>query len=401
MLALTAGTVIDGLGSSPRRNATIVIEGHRIVEIGEATEFGSEVDIVDLEGRTVLPGLIDCHIHFGLMASELLSKQSERIGLLAARTVNALAATLAAGCTTARDLGGLDAGFRDGLAERVIRGPRILTSVVMIGPTNGMDDPTTTQGSLSLRVPWLSNSVADGAAQVRARVREALRYGADVVKIGVTGGASVPRIGPYQQLFCRDEIEAAVDEAHRAGVRVACHALGGPGLMTAVESGVDSIEHGCDLDEAAAREMADRGTWYVPTMAAYELHSERGPADVRERASRMHELHVRSLDRARRAGVRIAMGSDAGNYGEFAFSRELDALVRAGMSPMDAILAGTRWAAECLGLEGSTGSIEAGKDADLIVLEAGDPLADITALSRSSNIRMVFQRGRLVAERPA
>jgi imidazolonepropionase-like amidohydrolase len=391
-LALTGGVIVDGTGSAPRRDATLVVEDGKIAAVTRERVADPEVRVVELAGRTVVPGLVDTHVHFAPWGLNLIGHQDRSLMLLAAETVQALRTTLEAGCTTARDLGGLDAGFREAVARGLIAGPRLAVSVVIISPTNGIADATTAQGLASPAVPGMPTPECNGPYAARAKVREVLRAGADVVKIATSGGVSSPKIAPRRPIFTREEVEAIVDEAHMAGVPVTCHALGGPGVLTAVTAGVDTIEHGGWLDEACVKEMAARGTWYVPTFSVYRWHGTIGPAFKQARAREMREHHLRSFARAVEAGVRIAAGTDAGAYGYGDTALELELMVEAGLTPMQAIETGTRRSAECMGLSDTVGTLEAGKAADLIVLD-GDPLQDIGVLRRAERRALVMQAG--------
>jgi imidazolonepropionase-like amidohydrolase len=395
-LALAGGVLIDGTGGPPRRDATLVVEGGKITAVTRERVTGPDVRVVELGGRTVMPGLIDTHVHFAPWGMNLIGAQDRSLMLLAAETVHALRTTLEAGCTTARDLGGLDAGFREAVARGLIAGPRLTVSLVIVSPTNGIADATTAQGLASPVIPGMPTPECNGPYGARAKVREVLRAGADVVKIATTGGVSSPKIEPRRPIFTREEVEAIVDEAHMAGVPVACHALGGPGVLMAVTAGVDTIEHGGWLDAACVKEMAARGTWYVPTFSVYRWHGTRGSAFKQERARAMREHHLRSFALAVEAGVRIAVGTDAGAYGYGDTGLELELMVEAGLSPLQAIEAGTRRSAECLGLAATVGTLEAGKAADLLVLD-GDPLQDIGVLRRPEQRALVMQTGLPVA----
>lgn len=402
-IALENCRLIDGRGSPSRDGMTVVIEGDRIAEVrpddGAAGDAASRRDtfVVSLCGRTVMPGLIDCHIHFALWAFDLLNHLDQPLSYLHARTQHALEEVLRAGCTSARDLGGLDAGFRAAVDDGLCRGPRLRTSVTIISPTNGIADSTKLQGISVPVPPGMPSPGCDGADNARQRVRELVRAGADLIKLAVSGGVSSPRRSPHQRLFTADEVSAIIDEAHAWGLSVACHALGGPGPLTAIRAGADTIEHGVWLDDECVEEMAARGTWYVPTFAAYEAHELRGGPLQREFASQMKESHRASFDRARAGGVRIASGSDAGVY-DFDFKRELELLVEAGMSPSDAIVAATSDAAECIGAAGEVGAVRPGLLADLLVVE-GDAYADIRQLTRPGSISAVFKGGQLVHDR--
>src|SRR5438034_10253643 len=243
--------------------------------------------------------------------------------------------------------------------------------------------------------PSLPPSVADGIDAIRTTVRTMVRAGADQIKCARTGGASSRAgHGPRDSEYTLEEMKALVDEAHALGRRVMCHALGGPGLRVAIEAGVDSIEHGCYLDED--RElipmMAERGIFFVPTLTVYEYHRESPAPYVRERAHALRAHHVDSVGRALAAGVKIVAGTDAGGHGHPNNALELALLVAAGMTPMLALQAATSRAAECLGLEQEIGTIEKGKWADLILVE-GDPLRDVTVLQDARRIKQVIKGG--------
>jgi imidazolonepropionase-like amidohydrolase len=391
--ALVGGVLLDGQGGPPRPGTTLVIDGSRIAEVCHERAFGPDVRVVDLGGRTLIPGLVDCHVHLAPWALGLAAHHDRRLMELAAETVRALRTTLEGGCTTARDLGGLDPGFRDAVARGVVPGPRLQVSLVIVSPTNGMADPVTVQGLRSPTVPGIPDPECNGPDGVRAKVREVLRAGADVVKIAVSGGVSAPRLPPRRPIFTVEEIAAAVDEAHRAGAPVTCHAVGGPNALAAVRAGVDTIEHGAWLDDETVAEMARRGTWYVPTFAIYRWHATRGTALRQARARELIEPHRQSFARARAAGVRIALGTDSGAYGYGETALELELMVEAGLSPAEALAAGTGRAAECLGLAAETGTLAAGKAADLVVLE-GDPLRDITVVGQPEVRALVLAAGR-------
>jgi imidazolonepropionase-like amidohydrolase len=385
--ALVDCSVLDGNVTVPQPGVTILLEDEVIVAVGGEREFPPDVNVQDMAGRVVMPGLIDCHIHFALWSLDLLGHQDTPLSYLSAQTYKAMSDALRAGCTSARDPGGLDAGFRDAVNDGLAPGPRLQTSITIISPINGICDGSKSLGVTVPYMPGMPSPECTGPVEARAKVREVVRAGADFIKIATTGGVSSRRRAPQQQLFTVEEVSAIVDEAHAWGRPVACHALGGPGLLMAVQCGVDSIEHGVWLDDETVREMAKRGTWYVPTLSTYELHARQGGPLQKARAAEIIMSHADSVRRAREAGVRIACGSDSGVY-DFNFAFELELLVATGMSPGEAIAAATSRAAECLGWQAEVGALRPGMRADLLVLER-DPTRDITVLQDASAVRVI------------
>jgi len=407
MTVLRGATVIDGTGAPPARDATLVVQDGRIESIassaGGPPPAGHEV--IDATGLTVLPGLIDCHDHLASHSYELAARWglSEPASTRSVRTARVIEQTLAAGYTTVRDAGGLDAGFRAAVDEGLIRGPRLLTAVAIISPIGGIGDRVSPSGHECLvpHDPALPASVANGVEDVRRVVRTMIRAGADVIKCATTGGASSRAgHGPSDPAFNLDEMRALVDEAHAQGRRVMCHALGGPGLRLALQAGVDSIEHGCYLDEdpELIPMMAERGIVLTPTLLVYVYHSESKAPHVRERSRALRDHHRETIRRALAAGVRVVAGTDAGGHGHPPNAGELPLLVAAGLTPMQAIQAATSWAAECVGLDREIGTLEKGKRADLIAV-AGDPLADVSVLADAARIRLVLKDGVVAARR--
>src|SRR5436309_2067814 len=249
--------------------------------------------------------------------------------------------------------------------------------------------------------PALPRGVANGVDDVRRVVRLMIRAGADVIKCATTGGASSRAgHGPKDPAFDAEEMRALVEESHAQGRKVMCHARGGPRLRLALEAGVDSIEHGCYLDEdpELIPMMAERRTFFVPTLTVYTYHSESKAPHVRERSRALRAHHVASIHRALAAGVRVVAGTDAGGHGHPPNAAELEHLVAAGLTPMHAIQAATSIAAECVGLAREIGTVEKAKRADLVVV-AGDPLADVRVLQEEERIRLVVKDGAIVVRR--
>jgi len=407
MLILRGGTLIDGTGRTPVRDATVVIEDGRVetVTSGAAATWPSSAEVIDVAGMTVLPGLIDCHDHLAFHGYELASRWelNEAGSTRHLRTARVIERTLGMGYTAIRDAGGLDAGFVNAIDEGLLRGPRLLSAIAIISPIGGIGDRVSPSGHECLvpADPTLPRGVANGVEDVRRVVRLMIRAGAAVIKCATTGGASSRAgHGPKDPAFDADEMRALVDEAHAQGRKVMCHALGGPGLRLALEAGVDSIEHGCYLDEdpELIPMMGERRTFFVPTLTVYTYHSESKAPHVRERSRALREHHLASIQRALAAGVRVVAGTDAGGHGHPPNAAELEHLVAAGLTPMQAIQAATSIAAECLGLERELGTVQKAKRADLVVV-AGDPLADVRILQKEDRIRLVVKDGAIAVRR--
>jgi imidazolonepropionase-like amidohydrolase len=400
-IALVGGKVIDGNGGAPLSNGTVVIDGTKIVEVGQAREFGPDVLVLDVSGKTVMPGLIDCHMHFATWVTVLATQQMKPFMYHACQTVKALKMYLQAGCTTARDCGGLEVGWCDAQAEGLIEGPRLQTCVVQIQGYNGMMDwmagiggAITPQG-IHVPVPGIPSMWANGVDEVRARVREVLRYGAHFVKAFNTAVPWVnPKLRPDRPIYTRPEIEALVDEAHRAGVPAEVHCLGEEATLDAVRAGADDIVHCYPMTEEIAEEMANRGTWWVPTATIINFHATLNPDPLAHSMAgkTWEEEAPRAFELAKSKGVRIAMGTDAG-YGAEIVGKELDFMVGFGVDPMEAIKISTKNASELMRMDHLVGTLEAGKEADLLVVD-GDPLEDMSVLTQVEKLSLVMQAGR-------
>jgi imidazolonepropionase-like amidohydrolase len=407
MKVLRGGKLVDGTGATPMADATVVIRDHRIEAVTTTTtrEWPEDAEIIDVSGMTFVPGLIDCHDHMAMHGYDLARRWGidEPQSTRTLRTAKVLQQTLEAGYTTVRDAAGLDAGFKRAIDEGLIPGPRLVVSLCIVSPIGGIGDRVSPSG-FSCCVPHnplLPDGVVNSLSDVRPVVRRVVRAGADVIKCATTGGASSrPDHGPRDGAFNLDEMHALTDEAHALDRRVMCHALGGRGLRIAIEAGVNSIEHGCYLDEEPELldKMAESGIFFVPTFAVYDFHRKSPLPHVRERAHQLQEHHTESLRRAFAAGVKIAAGTDAGGHGHPSNALEIECLVKAGLTPLQALQAATGWAAECIGRERELGTIEKGKLADLIVV-AGDPLGDVTILQNPERIALVLKGGEIAANR--
>src|SRR5215472_10387783 len=406
---LKGGRLIDGTGAGPVAGATIVIRDGRVeaVTTRAMDEWPQDAQIIDASGMTILPGLIDCHDHMAMHGYDLARRWGidEPQSTRTLRTAKVLRDTLAAGYTAVRDAAGLDTGFKRAIDEGLITGPRLVLSLCIISPIGGIGDRVSPSGFSCCvpQDPLLPDGVVNSLADVRLVVRQIVRAGADVIKCATTGGASSrPGHGPRDGAFNLDEMQARTEEAHALDRRVMCHALGGRGLRIAIEARVDSIEHGCYLNEEPELLdlMAEHRIFFVPTFAVYEYHRKSPLPHVRERAHHLQKHHAESLRRAFAAGVKIAAGTDAGGHGHPSNAMEIECLVKAGLTPLQALRAATGWAAECVGLERDIGTVEQGKLADLIVV-ADDPLGDVTILQNPERIALVLKSGEVAANRLA
>ena len=355
---------------------------------------------------TVLPGLIDTHDHLAMHGYDLARRWGidEPQSTRTLRTAKVLEQTLAAGYTTVRDAAGLDAGFKRAIDEGLIVGPRLLLSLVIISPIGGIGDRVSPSG-FSCCVPndpLLPDGVVNSLADIRPVVRRVVRAGADVIKCATTGGASSrPEHGPTDGAFNLDEMQALVEESHALDRRVICHALGGRGLRIAVEAGVDSIDHGCYLDEEPELldMMAQRGIFFVPTFAVYDYHRKSPLPHVRERAQHLEAASCREpAPGARRRGQ--DRRRNRCRRPRPSAERDRDRLPRprrddAAPGPCARRPAGPPNAS---GAEQDLGTVEKGKLADLVVVD-GDPLADVTILQNPDNIALVLKGGEIAVNR--
>ena len=407
MLVVRNVRLWDGTGARIQENMALVIEESRVASVGRTSEIGTPEGAEEIDGRamTLMPGLIDCHDHINSFGYGLAEKWglTEPASTRHMRVAATLKQTLESGYTTLRDAGGLDAGFRMAVEQGLVPGPRLQVVLSVITPPGGLGEHRSPSGHHPPGPPdpSLPGGVANGPEGMRAKVREMVRAGADAIKTATTGGASSrPDFGPANLLMSREEMDAIVSEAHEHGRRVMCHALGGAGLRMAVEAGVDSIEHGTNLDEdpELAKMMADKDVFYIPTFSVYIYHRERGTPHGRERAFKLRERHIRSLELADREGVKIVAGTDAGGWVHGNNAEEIRCLAEAGLSSESALMAGTSRAAECLGIDSEVGTVKQGKAADLILVDK-NPEEDVASLEWGKSVRLVTQDGRIVADR--
>ncbi len=407
MKAVICGELFDGTALTLKSDWTIFIDKEEIISSHPTSdcEIPLDAEVIDARAFTVIPGLIDCHDHIASFGYEIAGRWgiTEQQTHRHMRIASTLQQTLQTGYTTIRDAGGLPAGFRDAINEDLIPGPRLLVSVGIISPTGGIAGHLSPSGHKTpfSDDPALPDGVANGPIEMRKKVREMIGAGADVIKFAATGGAS-SRMGlePRDMLITKDEIEAIVDEAHKLGKKVMCHALGGPGLTASLEAGVDSIEHGTFLheDPRNLQLMIQNNTFFTPTFAVYKYHFEKGTPHGRRRARELKTDHTKSLLAAMDHGVKIVAGTDAGGWVHGNNAEELVCLVEAGMSPSQAILAGTQTAAECIGLQEELGTLEKGRKADLLFVSQ-NPLEDISCLQFGEAISLVMKGGKVVSDK--
>jgi len=388
-LVLAGAFLIDGTGTEPVRGRSVVVEGDRITQVVDDAR-APRGRRIDLAGCTLLPGLINCHVHlcFGAEADPVRALRDEPQGLTALKALRRAQETVEAGVTTVRDLGGRDyveLAVRRAIAEGLFPGPRILGAGRPVCMTGG-------HGNFVGRE-------ADGPDDVRKAVREQLKAGVDVIKLIATGGVMTPGVEPGSPQLTLEEMRAAVEEATKAGRRTAAHAQGSTGIADAIEAGITTIEHGIFLTDEIIAAMKRRGVFLVPTLAAPAAISTGGlaagiPDYMVRKSDAVVTAHVASFRRAHEAGARIAAGADSGTPLNFHGSLlpELELMVKYGMTPLETIRSATSVAADALGLSGETGRLAPGHAADLLAV-AGEPAERIGALA---DVRLVLARGAII-----
>jgi imidazolonepropionase-like amidohydrolase len=391
------GRIFEGT-AAPVADGDLAVEDGRIVDVGPGLD-GDEV--VDVSGATLLPGLIDCHVHVMLRDVDVWRVLQTPFSYRFYEAIRNLEATLRVGITTVRDCGGADLGLKRALEDGLIRGPRLQISLSMISQTGGHSDgwmPSCYSVQLFPRHPGLPDPIVDGPEEMRRKVRELVRGGADVIKVATSGGVLSPRSRPDRAHFRPDELEVLVSEARAAGLDVMAHAHSSDGIKNAVRAGIRSIEHGIYLDDEAIALMLERGTYLVPTLVAATGvldAAERGVAisdAAMAKAREVIDAHAESFRRAVAAGVTIAMGTDSAVTPHGENLRELELMAERGMPAHDVLLASTARAAELLRLDNELGTLEPGKCADLVVV-SGDPM-DMRALSE--RVEAVYMDGACV-----
>lgn len=406
-IILLGGELIDGRGGELVRNSVVVIKEDKILQVGRSGEIKLPEEnksvCIDITGKTIMPGLIDSHTHIQLYSGDSefdFIKQS--VPLKSIKAVKNAILTLNAGFTTIRDLGAehlVDIGLRDAINTEVIKGPRMFVTGYKIMPTGA--DFLTYPPEVSINGRY----TFDTPDEARKGVRNLLALGVDTIKIMTSGRTFRESSSPNARALNLEESKIVVEEAHNQGVKVSAHAHGSQGVKIALEAGCDTLEHGTALDDDDIMFMVENGIYLIPTLSygkhVEELGIETGfPQSIINKTLNSRKQRLGSLKKALNAGVKVAMGTDAGmpftNHGDNAYEMEL--LVEAGMTPMEAIIATTYTGAEMLDMENKIGSIEEGKFADLIVVN-GDPLEDIKILRDNKNILCVMKSGEILVDR--
>src|SRR5438045_1441424 len=397
-VAVHAGHLLDVKSGKTLGDQILLIEDGKIVASGGAADAKVPADAIRIEllDATVLPGLIDAHTHLTAdpkFGYETLALSVPREALIGAKNARL---TLLAGFTTVRNVGARDfsdVALRDAINAGDVPGPRMLVS----GPPLSITWCHGDDNMLPFEYHRTSDGVADGIAAVQHKVRENIKYGADLVKVCATGGVLSLGDNPQHSQFTLEEMKAIVADAHRLGRKVAAHAHGAEGIRWAAEAGVDSIEHGSYIDDAGIAAMKEHGTYLVPTLYLGDWMIDNAglthlPPPLLVKAKEVIPAARKNIARALVAGVKVALGTDAAVYPHGLNAHEFEVMVRLGLTPLQSIQAGTLNAADLLGWSGKVGTFEPGAWADNVAVE-GDPLKDITTLAR---VKFVMKGGEVV-----
>jgi len=402
--AIRAARLFDGTSDATIADAVVLVQGSRITAKGSRLAVPAGAQVIDLGDVTLLPGFIDAHTHVTDESSndwnaDTVSGLRRTIPEATLRAAELARRTLMAGFTTVRDVGSadyIDVGLRNAIASGVTPGPRMLVSVHALGARGGHCDNTGYPFQRFGPEPGIADGIASGPDQFRDAVRFQVKYGADVIKVCATGGvlSLADDVGAPQ--LTQAEMDALVDEAHRLGRRTAAHAHGAEGAKVAIRAGIDSIEHGSFLDEEAVKMMHEHGTYLVPTLMAGEYAGGRKatrkyPPEIAAKALQALDGRSSAFKRAVGAGVKIAFGTDSGVSPHGHNAEEFGLLVEHGLSPAAALRTSVT-AAALLGVERLTGTIEAGKEADIVAVP-GDVLRNIAA---TETVRFVMKGGTIV-----
>lgn len=402
-LVLKNATIVDGTGNAPLPNGCVIVEGERIKEVlpGLPGRIPPDATVIDCRHQTLLPGLIDAHVHVGAVEANIMDQQRRNYtSMLVIRALKVIKETLDQGFTTARDAGGADPGFREAVRQGYIQGPRLFVAGYPLSQTGGHGDsrlPTEMFSPLE-NLAGIATRVCDGVDEVRRGAREQLRSGVDHIKIMAGGGAMSPSDEIDTSQYSIEELKAAVYEAQAVGTYVMAHVYSSRSILNCTAAGVRTLEHGNLLDEEAARAIKDAGAFLVPTLVTYEITPRLGkdlgiPENNIRKMIEARERGLEALAIAHRVGVKIASGSDLLGPMQIYKGMELELKSRV-LGPMGAIVASTKTNAELLRKEKDLGTIEAGKLADFILIN-GDPLKDMKLFQQyQEKITLIIQGGR-------
>lgn len=394
-IAIRAGRLIDGKSAEPISNAIILIEGDRIAAVGQGLQIPTGVEVIDLSQSTILPGLIDCHTHIVSQPENYYEDLFRRSPIDIAVTAHIYARrTLEAGFTTVRDVGEpefIDVALRNAINSGKVVGPRMQVATLAVGATGGHADLV--GFSPYIKIGQFSG-IADGVDEIRKLIRFEVKNGADLIKMIATAGVLSEEESVGAPQFSFEEMQVIVEEAARWGKKVAAHAHGTEGIKLAVRAGVASVEHGSLIDDEGIQLMKERGTYLVGDIYNHdfiitEFKRLGFPDKILEKEKRLGELQREKYARAAKAGVKLAYGTDAGVYPHGWNAKQFVYMVRAGLTPMEAIKTATVNAADLLGWSDRVGTVAPGLYADLIAV-AGDPLKDISELER---VKFVMKGG--------
>ncbi|MGA3089395.1 MAG: amidohydrolase family protein [Terriglobales bacterium] len=393
---IQAGRLLDVNTGKTLSHQTILIRGDRIASVGADTPVPAGAQVIDLSHATVLPGLIDAHTHITFTTNFGYSRLAISLPREALNGARNARVTLEAGFTTIRNVGAsgfTDVALRDAINAGDVPGPRMLVSGPALSITGGHCDDNL------LPFEWhvQNEGVADGVEAVQHKTREIIKYGADLIKICATGGVLSHGDNPQASQYTLEEMKAIVADAHRLGRKVAAHAHGAEGIRWASEAGVDSIEHGSYIDDAAIATMKKNGTYLVPTLYLMDWFFENAerigtPAELIAKGHEVMPAARKNVARAFAAGVKVGFGTDAAVYPHGLNAHEFAVMVKLGLTPLQAIQAATVNDADLLGWSDKIGTLEPGKWADVVAVD-GDPLADVTTLER---VKFVMKGGEVV-----
>ena len=393
--------IIDGTGADPVPGGFVVVENDRIKDVGAGGpgNIPSNACVIDCNGLTLMPGLIDAHVHLAAVDANIIEQQRNyHDSLLVIKSLKIMSQTLDQGFTTVRDAGGADAGFREAVDQGLVPGPRVLVSGAALTQTGGHADfrlPTEI-GPPVRHAAGIASRVCDGVDEVRRGTRELLRQGVDQIKIMAGGGAMSPSDEIDTSQYSPEELKAAVFEAESAGTYVLAHCYSDRSIINSVEAGIRSIEHGNLLTEKAALAIKDAGAYLVPTIVTYEMISRMGrdfgiPENNIRKINIARENALNALEIAHRTGIKIGSGSDL--LGPMQIFKAVELELKASiLGPMGAIVSATQTNAALLNRQHDLGTIESGKLADLIIIN-GDPLSDIKVVQQYEEKLSLIMKG--------